>query len=324
MQMDDVVRTYEKDLDMVEEFLEREQDSYVKLIPEISKHIIASGGKRLRPLLLIISADLFGYHESRRYSMAAVIEFIHTASLLHDDVIDHANIRRGKAAANRVWGNTASILVGDYLYATSFRLLAEDGDPTVQRIVSSATTTMVEGEAIQFIKSGDAEISEAEYLSIIEKKTAVLMSASCALGAALAGAPRASIDMLGEIGMKLGVSFQVTDDTLDYVGVEKNFGKTIGMDLKEGKMTLPLIWALSQGSKSEKALIKDIVTRKSAGDEDVKTIIAFIKAYGGIDYAREKAAGFISQAKDAINTFPDTKSRSALLSIADYILDRNL
>jgi len=324
MQMHEVVRTYEKDLDMVEKFLEKEQDSYVKLIPEISKHIIASGGKRLRPLLLIISSDLFGYHESRRYSMASVIEFIHTASLLHDDVIDHANIRRGKAAANRVWGNTASILVGDYLYATSFRLLAEDGDPVVQRIVSSATTTMVEGEAIQFIKSGDAEISEAEYLSIIEKKTAVLMSASCSLGAALAGAPRSSIDMLAEIGMKLGVSFQVTDDTLDYVGVEENFGKNIGMDLREGKMTLPLIRALSQGSKSEKELIRDIVSRKSADDKDIKRIIAFMKAYGGIDYALGKATQFIDQAKKSIKTFPDSDARKSLLSIADYILDRNL
>ncbi|MCK9273644.1 MAG: polyprenyl synthetase family protein [Syntrophales bacterium] len=323
MQIEDIILTYEKDLKLVEEFLDKEQNSYVKLIPQISSHIIASGGKRLRPLLLLISSDLFKYCEERRHVLAAVIEFIHTASLLHDDVIDHANIRRGRAAANKLWGNTASILVGDYLYATAFRLLTEDGDPVVQRIISSATTTMVEGETIQFIKSGDAEITEQEYLSIIEKKTAILMSASCALGAALAGQPQESIRTLSSIGLKIGVSFQVTDDTLDYVGVKEEFGKNIGMDLREGKMTLPLIWALKKGSLAEKEAVIKIIKHKSAEDEDILTIIDFIKNYGGIEYALGKAAQYIGEAKALIKSFPDSSARKYLLSIADYVLNRN-
>lgn len=324
MQLQDIAAAYEHDLAIVESFLEKEQNSYVKLIPDISRHIIMSGGKRIRPLLLMISADLFGYRGDGRYPLATVIEFIHTASLLHDDVIDHASMRRGKASANRVWGNAASVLVGDYLYATAYRLLTELNNQTVQRLVSWATTTMVEGETIQLMKSGDVNITEEEYLSITEKKTAVLMAAACALGAVLAEAPESSVDVMTRFGMKLGVTFQVTDDTLDYIGIEEEFGKTIGMDIMEGKMTLPLIWSLRQCPPEEGDRIKTIVAGKTAGEAEVIEIARFIKAYGGIDYALERAGRFVQEAKDLLAPFPDSFPKKALLSLSDHLLNRNL
>ncbi len=324
MLIQEVVSAYEKDLAVVETYLEREHESYVELIPEISRHIIMSGGKRIRPLLLMVSSDLFGYREDLRYPLAAVLEFIHTASLLHDDVIDHANMRRGKAAANRVWGNAASVLVGDYLYAKAFKLLTESNSQSVQRLVSTATTTMVEGETTQLIKSGDVNITEEEYFSIIERKTAVLMATACALGPVLADAPAGSVDRMTDFGMKLGVTFQLTDDTLDYVAVEEDFGKTIGMDIREGKMTLPLIWSLKQCESAEKERIQAIVASKEADDDEVAEIARFIKDHGGIDYALERAARLVDEAKALIAPLPESFARRALLALADHILKRNL
>lgn len=231
MQLQEVINAYEKDLAVVESFLEQGRESYVDLIPEISRHIIMSGGKRIRPLLIMISADLFGYHGENRYPLAAAIEFIHTASLLHDDVIDHASMRRGKAAANQLWGNAASVLVGDYLYAMAFKFLTASNNQAVQELVSVATATMVEGETLQLIKSGDVNITEEDYLSIVEKKTAILMATACALGPVLAGEPSSVVATMTDFGMKLGITFQLTDDTLDYIGVEEDFGKSIGMDV---------------------------------------------------------------------------------------------
>ena len=324
MELQEVVSAYEKDLAVVETYLEKEHASYVELIPEISRHIIMSGGKRIRPLLLMISSDLFGYEGDVHYPLAAVLEFIHTASLLHDDVIDHANIRRGKAAANRLWGNAASVLVGDYLYAKAFKLLTESSNMAAQKLVSTATTTMVEGETIQLVKSGDVTITEEEYFSIIEKKTAILMATACALGAVVAEAPSQSVDLMTEFGMKLGVAFQLTDDTLDYVGVEDEFGKTIGMDIREGKMTLPLIWSLRHCESSERDRIGAIVASKAAQDEEVLEIVRFIKKYNGINYALESAARLVDGAKQCIESMPESFARQSLKILADHILKRNL
>ncbi|MCK9229578.1 MAG: polyprenyl synthetase family protein [Syntrophales bacterium] len=324
MQLRDITTAYEHEMAIVESLLEKEQNSYVKLIPEISRHIIMSGGKRIRPLLLMITADLFGYRGEGRYPLATVIEFIHTASLLHDDVIDHASMRRGKASANRVWGNAASVLVGDYLYATAHRLLTEINNQTVQQLVAWATTAMVEGETIQLMRSGDVNITEEEYLSITEKKTAVLMAVACALGAVLAEAPESSVDIMKRFGMKLGVTFQMTDDTLDYVGIEEEFGKTIGMDIMEGKMTLPLIWSLKQCPAGEGDRIRAIIAGKTVGDKEVFEVARFINAYGGIDYARERAGRFVEEAKQLLTPFPDSFPKKALLSMSDHVLQRNL
>ncbi|TFG37996.1 MAG: polyprenyl synthetase family protein, partial [Syntrophobacterales bacterium] len=284
MEMQEVFSLYEGNLRRVEQYLESQQHSYIQLIPEIANHIINSGGKRLRPLLLLIASDLCGYKGERCYSLAAVMEFIHTASLLHDDVIDRADKRRGRDVANRVWGNSASVLVGDYLYAKAFKMLADDEDPAVQKLLSTITTTMVEGEISQLVKTRSIDTTEKEYLSVIEKKTAVLISASCAVGALLAKAPESDIEALARFGMRLGMAFQLTDDALDYVASEEEFGKTIGKDLKEGKVTLPLVGVYKKSSQSERELIKKTVEGEEVLETDIAEIVAIINKYGGIEH----------------------------------------
>jgi octaprenyl-diphosphate synthase len=309
---------------MVEKFIEEQQQSYVHLIPEITGYIINSGGKRLRPLLLMVSSDLCDYRGDRRYSIAAVIEFIHTASLLHDDVIDHATIRRGKTSANNLWGNSATVLVGDYLYAKAFKVLAEDKDPAVQKLLSITTTTMTEGEIIQLIKMGEINNSEREYLSVIEKKTAMLISAACALGAMLAKVSESKIEALTRYGMRLGMAYQLTDDALDYVAEEEEFGKAIGMDLKEGKTTLPLIRTLKKCSSHERALINSVLGKEEVQDNEIKEIISLINEYKGIEYAVEKAKEYVWEAKKFIESFKDKAPRDALFAISDYIVERKI
>jgi len=324
MQLQNVLNRYEKDLKIVEDYLDEQQQSYVHLIPEISRHIITSGGKRLRPLLLIISSDLCGYHGDRRFMLAAVMEFIHTASLLHDDVIDHATIRRGKASANTVWGNSASVLVGDYLYSKSFKVLADDEDPAVQKLLSMTTTTMVEGEIAQLMRAGSVEASEKEYLSVIEKKTAVLISSSCAVGGVLAGAPELQIEALARFGMRLGMAYQLTDDALDYVAEENEFGKAIGTDLREGKITLPLIWALRKCTADERKGMNEILERKAEQSGDIEHVMDIIDKYDGIAQALKRAEQYIEEGKGYLEQFADAPAKEALIAIADYVVKRRL
>jgi octaprenyl-diphosphate synthase len=324
MEIQEVFSLYDDDIKRVEDYLEAQQKSYIQLIPEIANHIIHSGGKRLRPLLLLITSDLCGYEGERRYLLAAVMEFIHTASLLHDDVIDHADVRRGKNSANRVWGNSASVLVGDFLYSKAFKILAEDRDPAVQNLLSTTTITMVEGEISQLIRSGNIESTEKEYLSVIEKKTAILISASCAIGAILAKAPESDIEALARFGMRLGMAFQLTDDALDYVALEEEFGKSIGMDLKEGKITLPLIVAFKRCSPEERDLIKNVVENKETTGDDINEIISLISKYGGIDHTLNAADEYIKEGRTFLESFEDSTPKEALLAISDYVVKRKL
>jgi len=324
MEIQEILQSYEKDLKKVEAILDENKRSYVDLIPDISSYIIQSGGKRLRPLLVMIASDLCGYGGGRRYSVAAAIEFIHTASLLHDDVIDHADTRRGKRSANRVWGNSASVLVGDYLYSKSFKMIIDDGDPRIQELLSTATVLMVEGETAQLISSGDIAISEDTYLSIIEKKTAILISAACAAGAVLADLPENRSTSLGTFGLCLGKAFQVTDDILDYMAEEKDFGKAMGMDLKEGKITLPLIRALAVCGGEERNRVGKLVRAKELAEAEIREVTSLIGKYGGIEYALEKARKTISDGKRHLDGFPDGPPKTALLTLADYILKRKM
>jgi octaprenyl-diphosphate synthase len=324
MELQDIVSRYRDDLQRVEDNLDSYYRSYIQLIPEVTDYIINSGGKRLRPLLLMITSDLCGFTGDRRYTLAAVMEFLHTASLLHDDVIDHAETRRGKTAANNIWGNSASVLVGDFLYSQAFKLIVEDGDRDIQTLLTTAAITMVEGETAQLIRCGDITITEDDYLKVIEDKTAILISASCALGALLAKASEQWIDALKRFGMKLGIAFQVTDDTLDYVADEDEFGKAIGMDLKEGKITLPLIRTLHQCSPGEKALIHATLQGGQLDGDSVRHITALIDKYDGIDYALDRAKGFIEDAKTSLEPFTDSFPRQALVTISDYIIRRRL
>jgi len=322
MEIQDVFQQYMEEMKGIETLIGDRMRSYVQLIPEISDHIIKGGGKRLRPLLLVISSDLCGYGGDRRFPLASVMEFIHTASLLHDDVIDHAVIRRGKPSANSIWGNSASVLVGDYLYASSFNVLAEDGDQSIQKLLSITTSAMAEGEIIQLARCGDINTSEREYFSIIEKKTAILISAACAIGAILAKAPAVEVEALTKFGMRLGTAFQLTDDTLDYVAREDDFGKTIGMDLKEGKITLPLIRTFKKCTPDERTRIEKAV--QDGGEDSVQEITSLINAYGGIEYSLEKAGRLIEEGQTFLDIFEDSIPRKALLTIADYVIQRKL
>jgi octaprenyl-diphosphate synthase len=324
MQLQDVLNRYAGDLKSVEEHMEKYLYSEIRLIPEVSNYLISSGGKRFRPLLLLIASDLCGYKGGNHYPLSAVIEFIHTASLLHDDVVDHAETRRGKASANHVWGNSASVLVGDFLYSKSFKLMTDHGNFSIVKLLSTTTNTMAEGEVLQLMKCGDINITEDDYLSVVEKKTAVLISAACAVAGILADAPEEKVGALTRFGMRLGMAFQITDDTLDYIAVEDEFGKAIGMDLKEGKITLPLIRALKKCSPEEKNLIKEIVKNKESDEEDIMKIVSLIDKYKGINYALNKAKVYIDEGKGFLESFGNSKAKTSFLTIADYIIERRL
>lgn len=322
MQMQDVFRYFGNDLKRVEEHMERYLRSEVRLIPEIIHHLIGSGGKRFRPLLLLATSELCGYRGDRRYPMSAIIEFIHNATLLHDDVIDHAETRRGKTSANRVWGNAASVLVGDFLYSKSFRLMTDDGNLAIIKLISTTTNTMSEGEIFQLTKTGDVTITEKEYLSIVEKKTSILISAACAIGGILGNAPDNQIEALTRFGMRLGTAFQITDDTLDYVAKEEEFGKAIGQDLREGKLTLPLIRTIKKCTPEERSFIRAGIEEK---DETTNAeIMILIHRYDGIPYATGKAKACIDEAKGFLSSFPESDAKTSLCAIADYIIERRL
>ena len=322
MQIQDVFHYYGNDLKRVEENMEMYLRSEVRLIPEIIHHLIGSGGKRFRPLLLLAASELCGYRGERRYPLSVIIEFIHTASLLHDDVIDQAETRRGKVSANHVWGNAASVLVGDFLYSKSFKLMTDDGNPAILKLLSTTTNTMSEGEVFQLMKAGDINLTEKEYLSIVEKKTSILISAACAIGGILGNAADSQIEALTRFGMRLGNAFQITDDTLDYVAKEEEFGKAIGQDLKEGKMTLPLIRTMKKCTPEERLFIRKGIEEK---DEGVYTgIMTLIHRYDGIPYALSKARACIDEAKSFLTSFNDSEAKTALYTIADYIIERRL
>ena len=322
MQMQDVFHYFGDDLKRAGGYMETYLQSEVKLIPEIVHHLIGSGGKRFRPLLLLAASELCGYKGERRYPLAAVIEFIHTATLFHDDVVDHAETRRGRVSANRIWGNEASVLIGDFLYSKSFKLMTEDGNLAVLKLISKTTNMMSEGEVFQLMKAGDAGTTEEDYLSIVEKKTSILISAACAIGAIIADADGERIDALSRFGMELGTAFQITDDALDYVGREEEFGKAIGQDIRDGKMTMPLIRTMQSCTPEEKILIETGVKKRNA--DSAAEIMQLISRYDGIPYSLQRAKEGIETAKGFLSAFPESNAREALFAIADYVVARRL
>ena len=324
MQMQDVFQRYADDLKRVEERMDVHLRSKIDLIPEIIQHLIGGGGKRFRPLLLLICSEICGYKGEKCYTLSAVIEFIHTATLLHDDVIDQAETRRGKVSANYVWGNAASVLVGDFLYSKSFKLLADEDNLAIIKLMSATTNVMSEGEVFQLVKCGDINITEEEYLTIIEKKTSILMAAACASGAILGNAPPEQIDALARFGLRLGSAFQITDDTLDYTAQRDEFGKTIGKDLEEGKMTFPLIYTLGKCTPDEKDRIRKIIETKGSNGKAIQDIQAVIKRYDGISAALNKAKTYIDEGKASLTSFKNSEAKTALLTIADFIMERRI
>ncbi len=311
-----------EDLKNVELQFRQDLQSDVPLIRKVGEYVLSSGGKRIRPALLLLSAKLCGYAGDRHIPLASVIEFIHTATLLHDDVVDNANLRRGLASANTLWGNEASVLVGDFLFSKSFSLMVAAGNLDILRVLSGATTMIAEGEVLQLLCTSDLDMTEPRYIEVVRNKTAVLLSAACQAGAILGSASPEQETALSEYGMDLGVAFQLMDDILDYVADEDEFGKSIGHDLEEGKITLPLIHTLLNCSQEEREQIADVIEKEILEQQDFQNVISLVHRYGGIEYTVSAAHAYVDRSKAALTRFPDSPGKHALLELADYVLTR--
>ena len=320
--MEEVLAIIREDLQRVEEEFRRRLKSRVPLITQIAEHLVKSGGKRLRPAFLILSAKLCGYDGDAHIPLAGAIEFIHTATLLHDDVIDNAEVRRGNPSANTLWGNEASVLVGDFLFSRSFSMMVEVGDMRVLEIVAQATTHLAEGETLELVKTADLETTEEENLELIVQKTASLISAATRVGAVLGGAPPEQEEALAEYGLQVGIAFQLVDDCLDYAGQAEALGKGVGVDLREGKVTLPLIHTLKNCTQEERRRIRDVMLAEELDQRGLGQVLDLVQKYGGISYTMGRAREYVERGKEALSLFPPSTEREALLSLADYVLKR--
>ena len=321
---DEALELIRDDLEKVDREFRKNLRSSVPIISAVGEHLLLSGGKRFRPILLLLSSKLCGYEGDQHITMASLVEFIHTATLLHDDVIDKADLRRGSASANSIWGNEASVLVGDFLFTKSFYIAVENGNWEVFRSLSKATTLMAEGELEELIKTNDLSLTEEGYLSIITRKTASLISAAAQIGAILGNASEEREKALFDFGMDLGMAFQLTDDCLDYTSRREEFGKKIGIDLQDGKITLPLIIALNQCSEKERTFIRGLTDSQPFTEEAFFHVVKIIERYHGIRYAWEKARAYVERAKDCLRLFPGSKEKEGLCALADYVLERRL
>ena len=321
--MDFVLTLLNDDIRRVEEQFREDLASRVPLIRKVGEYVLASGGKRVRPMMLLLSAQLTGYQGNAHIGLASVVEFIHTATLLHDDVVDSAVLRRGQDSANAVWGNEASVLVGDFLFAKSFSIMVREGNLDILRTLSDATTQMAEGEVLQLISTSDVELDEQHYIEVVRNKTAVLLSAASRSGAILGGCSPEEEEALAAYGMDLGIAFQFMDDALDYIADQAEFGKECGHDLLEGKVTLPLIHTLNNCTNEERQKVAAIVEQEVLPDEDLQYVVRLIHSYDGIGYTRERAKTLIESAKTNLSGFSDCPAKEAMLRLADYIVSRN-
>jgi octaprenyl-diphosphate synthase len=322
--LENVLEYIGDDLEKVDQEFRKNLRSDVPIISAIGEYLLLSGGKRFRAKLLLLSSKLCGYHGELHISMASLIEFIHTATLLHDDVVDRAELRRGIDSANSKWGNEASVLVGDFLFTKCFSLLVQSGNWNILQTISKATTIMAEGELEELIKTNDLSLTEDGYLSIITRKTASLISAATQIGAILGNVPEEKERALSEFGMNVGIAFQLIDDHLDYTSNEEEFGKKIGIDLQDGKITLPLISTLRHCNQEEEAFIRKTVESNPITKDAFFRVVEIIERYHGIQYTWEKAKGYVERAKDSLRLFPNSKEKEALYALANYVLERRL
>ncbi|MEJ2200862.1 MAG: polyprenyl synthetase family protein [Desulfuromonadaceae bacterium] len=320
--MEKALALIREDMAGVEAQFKLDLASDVALIRKVGEYVLASGGKRIRPMLLLLSARLAGYEGDKHIGLASVVAFIHTATLLHDDVVDSAVLRRGNASANAVWGNEASVLVGDFLFAKSFSIMVRGGNLQILQALSDATTTMAEGEVLQLVSTCDLDLDEERYISVVRSKTAVLIAAACQVGGILGHIDKEQENALHEFGMELGIAFQVMDDALDYVADQAEFGKAKGHDLEEGKVTLPLIHALRQCSPQERDRLAEIVELEELSDADLDYVVGLIDRYDGIGYTRRRAREVVEKAKGSLAGFLDGPEKEALFELADYAVSR--
>ncbi|HVY04997.1 MAG TPA: octaprenyl diphosphate synthase [Burkholderiales bacterium] len=309
-----------QDLKQVDNVIRARLDSNVVLIREVANYIIGGGGKRLRPALVILSAGACGYSGRHHHQLAAVVEFIHTATLLHDDVVDDSNMRRGKATANSAFGNAAAVLVGDFLYSRAFQMMVEIQNMRVMEVLAEATNTIAEGEVMQLMHVHNADVNEEDYLRVIRAKTAKLFEAAGRLGAIIAGVPEAQETALARYGMHLGTAFQLIDDILDYSGDLAQTGKNLGDDLAEGKTTLPIIHAMRHGDARQADIIRKALV--DGGLDDFGLVVEAMKQTGALDYTRSQAESSARAARDAVAMLPDSKYKESLLELATFAVTR--
>ena len=317
-----LVRLTREPLERVNEIILARAGSSVELIPEIARHLIDSGGKRLRPMLTIAAAGMCGYEGEGRVKLAVSVEFMHTATLLHDDVVDESDLRRGKAAARKLWGNQASVLVGDFLLGQAFKMMVEVGSLEALEILSNAAAIIAEGEVMQLGAAKNTATTEDEYLAVIQAKTAALFSAAAEVGPVLAGRGRAERAAFRSYGTNLGLAFQLVDDALDYAGTSSNLGKRVGDDFREGKITLPVVLSYRRGTDADRAFWKRVLEEGKIADGDLDRAVGLMRTHRAIDDTVERARHFGAVARDALAPFPDSPHKSALLEAVDFCIAR--
>ncbi len=309
------------DMEKVDICIQKSLQSEVVLVNQIANYIVSSGGKRLRPMLLTLTAHACGYKGEQHISLAAIIEFIHTATLLHDDVVDESDLRRGQQSAHAVWGNAASVLVGDFLYSRSFQMMVGLDSMRVMQVLADTTNTIAEGEVQQLLNMGDPEVDQQRYLKVIENKTAKLFEAACRLAAIISAQPVASEEAMALYGNRLGSAFQISDDVLDYSGDAGTMGKNTGDDLAEGKPTLPLILARGKCSDTQRDLLDAAI--RNGGLEDLTPVLAIIKKTGALDAAMACAKTQAAEARQALQILPASRWRTALENLTEYSVNRD-
>jgi octaprenyl-diphosphate synthase len=321
--LQDIHKEYKSDMERMESRIHESLGTDVALIQQVSKYILGAGGKRFRPLLHLLSARICGYRgHDAEYVIGSVVEFIHTASLLHDDVIDEAKVRRGRSSANSIWGNQASILVGDYLYSKALFHGVRLHNQRVMDVLSETTTAMSEGEVLQLMQIQNPDMTEADYFRVVECKTGVLIAAACRLGAVISKAPLSQEDALAAYGRKLGLAFQITDDTLDYAADQQQLGKVLGKDLAEGKVTLPLIYLLRTAEPAEQDALRSMLSADVLTDDDLAYTLKLMAKHGAVYEALQVAQTLSDEAISALAVFPDSPHRQALTALADYVVQR--
>ena len=312
------------DMEATNALILKRMDSKVPLIPQLAGYLIAAGGKRLRPLLTLAAARLCGYAGERHHGLAACVEFIHTATLLHDDVVDESDMRRGQRSANAVFGNQSSVLVGDFLFSRAFELMVADGSLEILRILSHASSVIAEGEVMQLSVANNTDTTEANYLEVIQGKTAALFAAACEVGAVVADRPKAEQQALADYGMNLGIAFQLVDDVLDYSAVQARLGKEVGNDFREGKMTLPVLLAFQRGSGEEKAFWQRTMAEQVVNEGDLDHAIALMGRHKALAETIERARHYGRLAQQALALFPaDTPMATAMREVVEFVIERD-
>lgn len=312
------------DLEDIESALHENLSPYLDLVSKTANHILFSGGKRLRPLLMVLSARICGYRQDAAKSFSTIFEYLHAATLLHDDLVDGAAMRRGAPVAHTVYGNSTAVLVGDFLLARALSIAAETGRPEIIQVIAGITENMSQGEIHQLMRKGATDLGETEYLEIISRKTAVLIQGACRVGALLAGAPEDVEESLSEYGLNLGLAFQMADDLLDYTADASVLGKELGADLREGKLTLPVIHTLTRAQAHEVVRMKKIIKNSDFSIHEFETLIEMMNQYDGINYTMNLASEKVKTAKAALSVFQPSETKELLSDIADYAVNREL